>query len=295
MTIGTCPPVRWAFVGIAGDTSMPGGDHQRGDGGVAVPEDAPGVAVPEDAASAEQRSRHPSERVVRDHHHRSVGSGSARAAVFGISDGLVTNVALILGIAGAHSSGSVVRLAGVAGLVAGAFSMSAGEYVSMRAQTELFERELALESHEIAIRPEGERRELVRLYESRGIEPVIARRLASEMMRTPELALETHAREELGINPRALGSPVRAALSSFTTFAVGAFLPLLPWLLSSGTAATLGSVVIGAVAALGVGLAVAVFTRRSWWRSALRQLAISAVAAGVTFGIGHAVGISALH
>jgi len=215
--------------------------------------------------------------------------------VFGVSDGLVTNVALILGIAGAHPSGSIVRLAGIAGLVAGAFSMAAGEYVSMKAQRELFERELALEHHEIQHRPEGERRELVRIYENRGIDPEIARRLAKEMMRTPELALETHAREELGINPNSLGSPVQAAVSSFATFAIGAFLPLLPWLVSTGTAAILGSVIIGAVAAVGVGAALALFTRRSLWRSALRQLVISAVAAGVTFGIGHAVGISAIH
>jgi len=224
-----------------------------------------------------------------------VGTGGARAAVFGVSDGLVTNVALILGIAGAHPSGSIVRLAGIAGLVAGAFSMAAGEYVSMKAQRELFERELALEHHEIQHRPEGERRELVRIYENRGIDPEIARRLAKEMMRTPELALETHAREELGINPNSLGSPVQAAVSSFATFAIGAFLPLLPWLVSTGTAAILGSVIIGAVAAVGVGAALALFTRRSLWRSALRQLVISAVAAGVTFGIGHAVGISAIH
>jgi len=232
---------------------------------------------------------------VRDERHRAIGTGGARAAVFGVSDGLVTNVALILGMAAAHPGGSVVRLAGLAGLVAGSFSMSAGEYVSMRAQRELFERELAVEKREIQIRPEGERRELVRIYESRGIEPDIARRLADEMMRTPELALETHAREELGITPSALGSPVQAAISSSVTFAIGAFLPLLPWLVSGGTGATLASVAIGAVAALGVGAALAVFTGRAWWRSALRQLAISAVAAGVTFGIGHAVGASALH
>jgi len=215
--------------------------------------------------------------------------------VFGVSDGLVTNVALILGIAGAQPGGSFVRLAGVAGLVAGAFSMAAGEYVSMRAQAELFERELALERSEISNRPEGERRELVRIYESRGIEPEVARRLASEMMRTPELALETHAREELGINPRSLGSPLLAALSSFVTFALGALLPLVPWLVSSGTSAALASVAIGAVSALCVGAALAVFTRRPLWKSGLRQLLILAVAAGATFGIGHAVGASAIH
>jgi len=241
------------------------------------------------------RSRHPAEAVSRDHHHRSVGTGGARAAVFGVSDGLVTNVALILGIAGAHPSSSVVRLAGLAGLVAGAFSMSAGEYISMRAQSELFERELAVEIHEIAVRPEREKRELTRLYESRGVDPEAARTLATEMMRTPELALETHAREELGINPQSLGSPVQAAASSFATFAVGAFLPLIPWLITSGTAAILGSVIVGAVAAVAVGVALAFFTRRKWWRSALRQLVISAFAAAVTFGIGHAVGISGIH
>jgi VIT1/CCC1 family predicted Fe2+/Mn2+ transporter len=230
-----------------------------------------------------------------DEHHRAIGTGGARAAVFGVSDGLVTNVALILGMAAAHPGGSVVRLAGLAGLVAGSFSMSAGEYVSMRAQKELFERELALEKREIQNRPEGERSELARIYESRGIDPDTAWRLASEMMRTPELALETHAREELGITPSGLGSPIQAAVLSSLTFAVGALLPLLPWLVSGGTGATVASVVIGAVAALAVGAALALFTDRAWWRSAFRQLAISAVAAAVTFGIGHAVGASALH
>jgi vacuolar iron transporter family protein len=240
-------------------------------------------------------SRHPSTGGPSDHHHRSVGGGSARAAVFGVSDGLVTNVSLILGIAGAHPAGGVVRLAGVAGLVAGAFSMAAGEYVYMRAQRELFEHELALESHEIRIRPEGERRELVRIYESRGVEPDVAGHLASEMMRTPELALETHAREELGINPKALGSPLKAAGSSFATFALGALLPLIPWLITRGTGAELASVVVAAIAAVAVGAALAAFTRRPWWWSALRQLGISAVAAGITFGIGTAVGVSSIH
>ena len=212
--------------------------------------------------------------------------------MFGVSDGLVTNVSLILGIAGAHPAAGVVRLAGVAGLVAGAFSMSAGEYVSMRAQTELLERELALETHELQVRPEGERRELVRIYESRGVEPDVAGHLASEMMRTPELALETHAREELGINPNALGSPVRAALSSFASFALGAVVPLVPWLITRGTAAVVASVLAAAVAAVLVGAALAAFTRRPWWWSAARQLGISAVAAAVTFGIGTAVGVS---
>jgi VIT1/CCC1 family predicted Fe2+/Mn2+ transporter len=240
-------------------------------------------------------SNHPSGGGHPDHHHRSVQGGSARAAVFGVSDGLVTNVSLILGMAGAHPAAGVVRLAGVAGLVAGAFSMAAGEYVSMRAQKELFERELALENHEIRTRPEGERRELVRIYESRGVEPDVAGHLASEMMRTPELALETHAREELGINPSALGSPIKAAASSFAAFAVGALVPLIPWLVSRGNGAELASVLAAALAAVGVGAALAAFTRRPWWWSALRQVGISAVAAAITFGIGSAVGMSSVH
>jgi vacuolar iron transporter family protein len=290
----------------AGDPAD-GAEHSLSEPGSTQDPRAPGP----DAASGDRRLRHrisssrprsrqpwvrlPAEMHTRDHHHRAVGSGGARAAVFGISDGLVTNVALILGIAGAHPSAGFVRLAGVAGLVAGALSMSSGEYVSMRAQTELFQRELALEHHEIEHRPEGERRELVRIYESRGIEPDVAHQLASEMMRTPELALETHAREELGINPSFLGSPIQAALSSFVTFAFGALLPLLPWLFTGGTGAILGSVVIGALAAFGIGIALSFFTKRSWWLTGLRQLSISAVAAGATYGIGHAIGVSGIH
>jgi VIT1/CCC1 family predicted Fe2+/Mn2+ transporter len=230
-----------------------------------------------------------------DHQHRNVQGGGARAAVFGVSDGLVTNVSLILGFAGANAGPSAVRLAGVAGLIAGAFSMASGEWVSMRAQRELFERELELESHEIRHRPEGERRELVGIYEKRGVDPAVARTLADEMMRTPELALETHAREELGIDPESLGRPLVAALSSFATFAVGAVLPLVPWLLTRGTTAEVASIVVGAVAALAVGAALAVFTRRSWWRSSARQLVMTALPAAVTYGVGAAVGISAVH
>src|SRR3954452_13895661 len=138
-----------------------------------------------------------------EHHHRNVKGGAARAAVFGISDGLTTNVSLILGVAGAAATtgASFVRLAGVAGLVAGAFSMAAGEYVSMRAQSELLERELELERREIRRRPENERRELAAIYRSRGVDPSMADEMATELMRDPEMALETHAREELGIDP----------------------------------------------------------------------------------------------
>ncbi|MCK4177184.1 VIT1/CCC1 transporter family protein [Aciditerrimonas ferrireducens] len=249
--------------------------------------------------SPERRSRpvehaggHGPSSELHGHRHRDIQGGWARAAVFGVSDGLVTNVSLILGMAGAHPGPTVVRLAGVAGLVAGCWSMAMGEYVSMRAQRELLERELAKEREEIQRRPEGERHELIHIYESRGVDPAAARELATAMMRTPELALQTHAREELGVDPSELGSPFAAGISSFVTFGVGALLPLLPWFATAGSLAVVLSVVIGGVASLVVGGALAVFTERSWWWSALRQLLLAAVAAGVTYGIGAAIGVA---
>ena len=163
--------------------------------------------------------------------------GGPRAAVFGISDGLVSNVALILGVAGAGTAGSTVRLAGLAGLIGGAFSMAAGEYISMRAQSELMERELEVERTALADEPEDERRELAALYRSRGIEDDLADELSVRMMKDPDVALETHAREELGFTPGETGKPVQAAVSSFVMFAIGALVPLLPWLFTSGSTA----------------------------------------------------------
>lgn len=220
-------------------------------------------------------------------------SGGARAAVFGISDGLVTNVSLILGVAGAHPAGTFVRLTGLAGLVAGAFSMAAGEYVSMQAQRELFQRELAVEAQALRQSPVAEHHELVTIYEKRGLGPSLARELADRMMRDPDTALETHAREELGIDPQSLGSPLLAAVSSFVMFAVGALLPLIPWLVTRGNGAIVASVIVGAVAALAVGTVLGALTGRSVLRSAVRQLAVAAVAAAVTYGIGRAVGATA--
>jgi VIT1/CCC1 family predicted Fe2+/Mn2+ transporter len=227
-----------------------------------------------------------------EHHHRDIQGGAARAAVFGVSDGLVSNVSLILGMAGAASTRpGIVRLAGVAGLVAGSISMAAGEYVSMKAQRELFERELDMERREIRRRPFVEQVELAGIYESRGVEPDTARKLASEMMRDPEMALETHAREELGIDPGSLGSPIMAAASSFVTFALGALVPLLPWFVGRGTAAIIASIVLAGLAAIGVGAVLARFTGRSRLFSASRQLLFSMVPAAITFGIGTAVGV----
>jgi VIT1/CCC1 family predicted Fe2+/Mn2+ transporter len=210
--------------------------------------------------------------------------------VFGLSDGLVTNISLVLGVAGASPGGQIVRLVGVAGLVAGAFSMAAGEYLSMAAQRELMERELEVEREALTLSPEGEAQELRGMYEERGIAPAVARDMVHEVMQDPELALETHAREELGISPKHLGSPVQAALSSFFAFGLGAFIPLVPWLFSRGNGAILASVLLSAVAAVTIGIVLALFTRRSMFRSALRQLALTAVAAAVTYAIGRALG-----
>lgn len=228
--------------------------------------------------------------VYEEHQHRNISGGGARAAVFGISDGLVSNVSLILGMAGAHASAGSVRLAGIAGLIGGAFSMATGEYVSMRAQSELMEREIDIERRAIAADPEDERRELAALYRSRGVDPDMAEELSVKMMRDPDLALETHAREELGFAPGETGRPFQAAVSSFIMFAIGAAIPLLPWLVTGGNTALWWSVGLGAVASVAVGAALSFFTGRSWLWSASRQLLISAAAAGVTYSIGHLVG-----
>jgi len=228
-----------------------------------------------------------------EHHHRNVAGGAARAAVFGVSDGLVTNVSVILGVAGgAHYDAGIVRLAGLVSLVAGAISMALGEYISMTAQTELLEAELELERTELRRRPDLEHRELAQIYRSRGVDPELADELATEMMSSPELALETHAREELGIDPGSLGSPPKAAASSFVSFAIGALAPLLPWFFGGGRGSVIASVVLGAVAAVSVGAALARFTKRSILRSALRQLVLSGAAAACSFGIGSAVGVN---
>lgn len=243
---------------------------------------------------ANLRTRRRTPPVPGDHHHRDIQGGSARAAVFGVSDGLVSNVSLVLGLAGANPPGSVIRLAGLAGLLGGAFSMAAGEYISMRAQRELFEREIEKERYELERHPKGELRELTHLYESRGIPSELARTVAEHMMADPERALEAHTREELGVNPSSLGRPLAAALSSFGTFALGAVVPLIPFLLGGGHGAALAAVIATAVASLVVGGLLSIFTGRSWWWSSLRQLLICLAAGGATFAIGSAIGVSGI-
>lgn len=227
-----------------------------------------------------------------EHHHRDISGGGARAAVFGISDGLVSNTSLVLGIAGANAASGLVRLAGLAGLLGGAFSMAAGEYISMRAQSELFQREIEIERRAIERHPKSELRELVHLYETRGMPSELANQVANEMMADPEMALETHAREELGIDPSSTGKPMQAATWSFLTFAVGALVPLLPFLFSRGPDATLWAVALAGASALVVGGLLSLFTGRKWWFSAFRQLLICAAAGAVTYGVGSAIGVS---
>jgi VIT1/CCC1 family predicted Fe2+/Mn2+ transporter len=223
--------------------------------------------------------------------HRDLRGGAFRAGIFGVSDGLVSNVSLVLGTAGAHPGAGIVRLAGLAGLFGGSFSMAAGEWVSMSAQREALERELDVEREELAEKPHAEQMELERIYVGRGVTPELASQVASELMADPETALATHAREELGIDTSALGSPFAAARSSFLTFALGAAIPLAPFLAgSTGTAPELIAVGLTAAAALAVGIALSFFTSRSRLFSALRMLAICAVAGAATFGIGSAIG-----
>jgi VIT1/CCC1 family predicted Fe2+/Mn2+ transporter len=220
-------------------------------------------------------------------------SGAIRAAIFGVNDGLVSNLSLIMGFTGAAVSNRVVLLAGVAGLLAGAFSMGAGEYISMRVQRELFERLLHLEAHELATEPEEEHEELREIYERKGFPPHLARQVTEVVMRDPEVALETHAREELGLDPEELGSPWGAAISSFATFAVGAAVPLAPFVLTSGLPAALGAIAASGLALFAVGASMSIFTGRHKLLSGVRMLLVGGAAAAITFGVGRALHVGA--
>ncbi|MHB1536765.1 MAG: VIT1/CCC1 transporter family protein [Acidimicrobiales bacterium] len=224
--------------------------------------------------------------------HRDVQGSAARAGVLGAGDGLITNISLVLGVAGANASAATVRLAGIAGLLAGAFSMAAGELVSVQAQDELVQRELQVEKEELRHSPEEERRELAAMYRARGVPAADADVVARILSANDKLALDTHARLELGIDPDAGGSARRASVASFFSFAVGAALPLLPWLFASGGTAVLLSIVIGAGAAMALGALIGFFTGRGLARTACRQLIAAAVAAAITYGVGALVGVS---
>jgi VIT1/CCC1 family predicted Fe2+/Mn2+ transporter len=222
--------------------------------------------------------------------HRSSVGGVLRATVFGVNDGLVSNFSLVMGIAGGTSSNNFVVLAGVAGLLAGAFSMASGEWISIRSQRELFENELRIEREELRAFPEEERNELEMIYRAKGIAPDAARALVDDIMSQSDIALDTLAREELGLDPARLGSPWVAAISSFVAFAIGAVIPLIPFLVGSGAAATVTAAVVSVVALFAVGAATSIVTGRHAGRSGLRMAVIGAVVATVTFFIGKAVG-----
>ncbi len=226
--------------------------------------------------------------------HRTGGGGTLRATIFGFSDGLVSNTALIMGIAGAQAEGQLVLLAGVAGLLAGSFSMAAGEYVSMRAQRELFERQIQLERDELETMPEEEERELVLIYQAKGLPREEAESMAARLMENPEVALDTLVREELGLDPSALGSPWGASIGSFLAFAVGALVPVVPFFFGADASApfVVAAAALSAVALFAVGASLSLFTGRSALLSGVRQLGLGAAAAALTFGIGSIIGVS---
>ena len=224
--------------------------------------------------------------------HRGDRSGALRAGVFGVSDGLVSNTALVMGVAGSGASHTVILLAGTAGLLSGSFSMAAGEYVSMASQREMYQREIALEAQELEEKPEEEHDELVLLYRAKGLPRSDAMRMADRIMADRQVALDTLAREELGLDPGQLGSPVSAAISSLLTFAAGALVVLLPYFAGSGTAALVAAIVLAAAALVAVGAGIGMLNGRSGIRSGLRQLLLGGAAALITFGIGHLIGAS---
>lgn len=234
-----------------------------------------------------------SERSFEIHHsHRDVTGGWLRPAVFGASDGLVSNFALIAGVAGgsaaAGADATSVVIAGLAGLLAGASSMAAGEYVSVASQSELAEAEIELERRELASRPEAEKRELAVTFERRGLSPDLAAQVADELSRDPDSALEVHVREELGVDIHDLPSEMTAAISSLLSFSLGALIPLVPYLL--GAESLMPSLLLSLVALFAVGVLVSQVTVRSWLFSGTRQLLLGGAAAAVTYLVGTWVG-----
>ncbi len=224
--------------------------------------------------------------------HRSTGGNALRAAVLGASDGVLSNTSLIMGVAGAAVSNGAVVVAGLAGLLAGAFSMGLGEWLSVQSARELYSHQIRVEREELEAIPEEEEVELALIYQSKGVPEGQARHLAKQIVQGDmAVALDTLSREELGIDPEELGgSAYEAAFTSFLLFSSGAFVPLLPFLVGSGTPAIIASLALAGLALFGVGAAITIVTGQSAVRSGLRQVAFGLAAAAVTFGIGHLVG-----
>ena len=228
----------------------------------------------------------------RERWHLGRRSGSIRAAVFGMNDGLVSNLSLVLGVAGAGVAPRTVLVTGFAGLLAGACSMAVGEYVSVASQRDLLKRQIDLERRELAESPQEEAGELSLIFRQKGLSAEQAARTTSELLKNPAAALDTLVREELGLDPEDLGSPFGAAGSSLLMFALGAALPLVPLFFASGTLAMLASCLVAAVVLASVGALIGFVSGTSPWKSGLRMLLLAAGAAGLTFGLGRLVGTS---
>ncbi|GAA1178123.1 VIT1/CCC1 transporter family protein [Pseudonocardia alaniniphila] len=229
---------------------------------------------------------------AQDHHHADISGGWLRAAVFGAMDGLVTNIALISGVGGGGADRHVIILTGMAGLVAGAFSMALGEFASVGTQNEAVANEVAVEREEIRRHPLAEEAELVEMYQEMGLSQKTAEAMAREVHANPELAVKVHVAQELGVDVDEQPSPWTAAISSFLCFAVGGVIPLLPFLLGSSSLGI--GLLVGAVGLFVAGALTSRFTTRGWLFSGLRQLAFGAIAAGATYLVGMAIGVSAM-
>jgi vacuolar iron transporter family protein len=222
------------------------------------------------------------------HSHRDVTGGWLRPATFGVMDGLVSNFALVAGVVGGGARGNVVIMTGLAGLVAGACSMASGEFTSVSSQTELMQAEIEVERAELTANPEDEMRELALMYEAKGLRPELAAEVARELSSNPEVALDVHVREELGVDPNDLPSPWIAAGSSFAAFALGALIPLLPFVF--GASSVLPSMLLSVLGLVVTGGVVARITARPFWYGGGRQLLLGGLSAAVTYAIGLLVG-----
>jgi VIT1/CCC1 family predicted Fe2+/Mn2+ transporter len=224
--------------------------------------------------------------------HETRASGILRPIVFGANDGLVSNLALVMGVAGADPAPGIIVLAGVAGLIAGAFSMGVGEYISVQSQRELLDYQIAFQRKQLRDAPEQERRILTDLYLERGFSPEEATRFVDLVFEEPEHAVRLLVFEEVGLDVRSIGSPLAAAAGSFLAFTAGAFIPVLPYLLGASGPAFAASLILSVAALALLGVGIAALTRRPVWFGAGRQMLLGGIAAAVTFAVGRAIGVS---
>ncbi len=289
---GAAPAV--ADSGTATDTA---GTTSAGTGVISTPVPAApsgagmAAATSVDDVRRARVARTPDEIARAERWHRG-GAGTLRAVVFGASDGLVSNLSLVMGIAGATADTKFILLSGIAGLLAGAASMAAGEYISVQSQREVLQRQIALERAELEAIPEEEKEELVTIYMAKGIPEKDARLIADKVFEDPETALETMVREELGLDPKQLGSPWSAAGGSFAAFCLGAIVPVIPYLFGGGTVIFMTSFIVSLAALFLVGSLVSLLTGRSLLFSGFRQVGLGAAAASITYLVGHVIGVS---